>query len=71
MAAPKVTRIEDTAAAVRAPRTIGDHASLQPSTDGRRPVLVSAGADSITVMAVHRSPNRDKMNMMITINPTR
>ena len=70
-AVPKVMRMEDTAEAVRAPRTIGDHSSRQPSGVRRTLVLVSVGPGSMTVMAIHRSPNADKMNMMITIKPTK
>ena len=50
IAVPNVIKIEDTAEAVSAPNTIGDHCSFQPSSDDLGAVLTSAGV-SMTVMA--------------------
>jgi hypothetical protein len=71
-AVPKVISIKDNAVATTAPTTMGVH--CKPHGLDR----LVAGAVSVSIpesgsmaMASHRSPSRDKMNMTITIRPTR
>ena len=65
--AAKVTRIEDTAVAVRAPAIIGVHCNVQGSSSR----LATGVASRLIVKNSYRKPKNDRMNMMMTMRPTR